>query len=1155
MNRYAGKVRIGVVATLAATAFAIMAVAASNASRASAAAKHPEAIAAPRAIAPSAAAKLHIADLYGKLPLIFERNDGQTDPRAKFISRGEGYTLFLTPTEAVLALRRPGKGPGANFSLSPRAGAKDPGSEIPRAGRAPNDRERDDESGKVETSILRVKMVGASPSAEIQGVDQLAGKSNYFVGNDSKKWRAKVPTYSKVRYRNVYPGIDLVYYGASQRQLEYDFILAPGANPKAIGLRFEGAEKLALNSKGDLVVKLAGGGEVLHHAPEIYQERGGKREQVDGKCVLRGKNTIGFELAAYDSSRAVYIDPGLTYSIFLGGDLPVWGSGIALDSSGNAYVTGLAESTDFPTTLGAFQTTSHACCGGAFVTKLAADGSGVVYSTYLSGSFFDLAFGVAVDSSGFAYVTGYTYSDDFPTTPGAFHATSSRGYFSWGDYFVTNGFVTKLNADGSGLVYSTYLSGSTGNVATGIAVDYKGNAYVTGIAFSDDFPTTPGAFQTSKHAPAYPGANAYAMKLNTDGSGLVYSTYLGGRGGLGFVNNQNFGNPFYNCGCFGEVGIGIAVDSVGNAYVSGWTSSFDFPTTLGAFQTVNHAAASGGNNGFVTKLTADGTGLVYSTYLGGSLGGSGGIYVQGDAAFRIAVDSSGSAFVTGQASSSDFPTTPGAFQTANDAAANGGDNAFVTKLTPDGTALVYSTYLGGSGGSSFGEFSVGIAINSFGDAYVTGYTVSTDFPTTPDALQTINNGGGNPNAFVTELNSDGTALLYSTYLGFGSASVGDWGFGIATDLTGNAYVTGWTIFSGSSLATVGEFRNAATATSSQDAFAAKLDLPQTQTPTPTTSVSVPATLFTGSSPAGNTVPKNLTVRNTGKKPLFIGSVLSSYPAEFAVTGSTCPPGGLAPGLTCTIALGFTPKTLGARSATLSVSDNAKTSPQHVALSGTGTADMITTASVSISTVKWGTTVTSAVTIYNRQTVAVSLSESFSGANAGDFNLASGGTCTATLAALSACTQRFTFTPRVLWKGASPTESATMVVSDSPDVTRPHKIPVTVAATIPDTVLPATVLYGPVYVAPSKPAKTKSITVINLSTFALTISIGSIGGANAADFTLTSGTCSGTLSGNSSCTYAVRFKPSAAIAESANVAVSVSNDPTSPHNVSLTGTGL
>jgi hypothetical protein len=570
-----------------------------------------------------------VMDSYGKLPLSFEANRGQTARQVKFLARGPGYTLFLTPDAAVLSLH-----------------------------------------GQKANAVLRMKLAGANARASVTGADALPGKSNYFIGSDPSQWRTNVPTYGAVKYAAVYPGIDLVYHG-NQRLLEYDFLVAPGADPQAIGIRFQGARKLTVNGEGALVIGL-GGSEVIEPAPVVYQEIGGQRQTVAGRYVLRGRGRVGFSVAEYDRSQPLLIDPTVVYSTYFG---PGLAYGIAVDASGSAYVTGQAASSNFPTTPGAFQTSGEN--GTIFVSKLNATGSALVYSTFLGGpwfpeSVFGSSTGIAVDASGNAYVTGRTPSN-FPTTSGC---------------TTDEVFVTKLNATGSALVYSTCLGGGSGN---GIAVDASGNAYVTG-GTGFGFPTTPGAFQTTYQAE---WGTAFVSKLNAAGSALVYSTFLGGSDS--------------------DDGLGIAVDASGNAYVTGSTSSSNFPTTPSAFQATLGGPSA--QNAFVSKLNATGSALLYSSYLGGS---------NSDEGLGIAVDASGSAYVTGSATSLNFPTTPGAVQTMF---GGGPSDAFVTKVNAIGSALLYSTYLGGSGV----DVGNGIAVDPLGYAYVTGETRSVNFPTTPGA--------------------------------------------------------------------------------------------------------------------------------------------------------------------------------------------------------------------------------------------------------------------------------------------------------------------------------------------------------------------------------------------------------------------------------------
>jgi hypothetical protein len=426
-----------------------------------------------------------------------------------------------------------------------------------------------------------------------------------------------------------------------------------------------------------------------------------------------------------------------------------------VDGSGNAYVTGATTSRTFPITSGAYQTSFESQNEDAFVTKISPDGSALVYSTFLGTGTWNWGSGIAVDSSGNAYVVGGTLSPNFPTTPGAFNTTCTVSQF--GECVYGNAFVTMLNPTGSALVYSTYLGDCAGQSEHfGIAVDSAGNAYITGATEATDFPTTPGAFQTVCNGCTLPyQSNAFVSKLNPSGTALVYSTYLGGEGG--------------------SSGFGIALDSAGDAYVTGGAGP-SFPTTPGAFQTTCGNVGTCGNV-FVTEINPAGSALVYSTYLGGSGG-----FVSADSGSGIAVDGAGNAYVTG-AANSNFPVTPGAFQTVCNCSSPyyyGG--AFVTKLNPTGSALVYSTYLSGSGGA----FGTGIAIDNWGDAYVTGQA-GKNFPTA-NAVQGY--GFGPSNAFVTKLNPAGSALVFSTYLGGGPAGSSDAGFAIATDSSGNAYVSG-----------------------------------------------------------------------------------------------------------------------------------------------------------------------------------------------------------------------------------------------------------------------------------------------------------------------------------------------------------------------------
>jgi hypothetical protein len=637
-----------------------------------------------------------LLESYGRLPLHFERNDGQVDPSVRFLTRGSGYSLFLKSTEAVLALRQ-------------RATAN--------------------------VAVLQFTLAGGNRRPTVAGHGELPGRINYLVGNDPAGWRTNIATYARVHYTDVYPGIDLVYYG-NQQQLEYDFVVAPGADPRRIRMAFHGARDVSINADGDLILSIAGG-EVRQRKPIVYQDARGVREPVHGRYVMKRGRQVGFELGAYDQSRPLVIDPVLVYSTYLGGSSRDEGNDIAVDANGNAYVGGETVSADFPIVSGAYSSLTGGTDG--FVTKLNSTGSTLIYSTYLGGAAEDRVNGVAVDTLGYAYATGETNPSavPFPTTAGAFDTTGNG---------ALDGFVAKLDVTGATLIYSTYLGGASSDRGIGIALDPAGNAYVTGQTFSSAFPTTAAAFDRTLDG----FDDAFVTKVNTAGSGLEYSTYLGG------------GST--------ESGNGIAVDGAGYAYVTGQTMSLSppFPTTLLAFD----SSRGGASDAFVTKLSQAGSALEYSTYLGGS---------SEEIGNGIAVDDAGKPYVTGETSSDDFPTTPGAL----DISRGGISDAFVTKLSLNltGPPLAYSTYLGGTSGESGTD----IAVDRFSNAHVTGSTSSTNFPTSSDAVQSVAGGGGD--AFVSRLDAVGSALVHSTYLGGNNADSGN---GIAVDSRGHAYVTGVT---------------------------------------------------------------------------------------------------------------------------------------------------------------------------------------------------------------------------------------------------------------------------------------------------------------------------------------------------------------------------
>lgn len=659
---------------------------------------------------PGLATAATLAD-YANLPLAFERNIGQAGPQVHYLARGPGYTLLLSPTQAVLRLK-----------------------------------------GDV---ALAMNLVGANSSPRLDALESLPGTSNYLLGNDPARWRTGIPHFARVRYRNAWPGVDILFYG-SQRRLEYDLVVSPGADPRLIQFDFAGARELRIDPRGDLVLHFAGG-EIRQHKPLVYQEVDGVRRPIQGSYVLTAKRRVAFRLAPHDPRRPLIIDPVLSHSSYLGGSGVDSGASIAVDSAGNAYVAGSTLSANLPTL-----TPVQAKWGGnnsmdAFVAKINPSGSALVYATYLGGSDYDIANGIAVDGSGNAYVVGTTASSDFPTV-NPFQERYRGGMFVSGGP-GGDAFVAKLNPTGGALVYSTYLGGSLDDFGNAIAVDPAGNAFVAGYTESKDFPlqdplqgTLRGSFapgmcvisRTGSTVTATFCGDAFVTKLNASGRTLVYSTFLGGN-----EDDRSFA---------------IAVDSSGSAYVSGVTESSDFPTASPA-----QPNSRGGADAFVARLNPNGAALVYSTYLGGSLSDSG---------RGIAVDPAGNAYVAGATSSTNFPS----FNGPQSLSGGGDSDAYVTKLSPTGT-LLYSTYLGGSGTDSAGA----IAVDAQGNACVVGTTSSTNFPTTPSALQSVNR--GNNDAFVTKLAASGSNWVYSSYLG-GTGAEG--GRGIALDAAGNAYLTGAT---------------------------------------------------------------------------------------------------------------------------------------------------------------------------------------------------------------------------------------------------------------------------------------------------------------------------------------------------------------------------
>ena len=658
-----------------------------------------------------------------------EANLGQSDPKYPFLARGRGHYLFLNGAETAVDLR---------------------------------------DARGVSQAVVRMRLENASPSATGEGVDPLSHRLNYFIGD---RHTTNVPVFAQVKFRRIYPGIDLAFY-PNRGEFEHDFIVAPGADPSRIRMRFDGADSVSLQSDGHLAIR-AGKAQVRWQRPRVYQEIRGRKVSVEGRYELTAANTVSFRLGAYDKNQPLVIDPTISYLTYVGQAESSIAGRSTVDTAGNIYLTGATGDGTWPATPGAVTPNKLGFTpSNVFITKMDAAGKALIYSTFIGGAEGELGAAIAVDAQGNAYIAGVTNSFDYPTTAGALRQAIPPASPSNPD--KANCFITKLNASGSAIVYSTYLYGRLKEGCTGIAVDAQGAAYVTGGTDSNDFPTTEGAFQQTyrlgSEAQKY---DIFVSKLNPAGSQLVYSTFLGGGGN--------------------EIGTSIAIDPQGNAYVTGTTTSAtNFPLTQGAADTTY--GGHGGNevwtrwgDAFAFKLNPTGTQLVYSTFIGGN---------KDEMAFSIAVDPQGAAYIVGNTLSTDFFTTPNAFSRTfkgigGEPILKAGD-AFVVKVNPDGRSFGYSTLLGGT----LDDRALQVAVDRTGSAYIVGNTLSADFPVTPDATQIRNRTlAASPttlamgNGFLAQLDPTGSRLVYGTFLG---GTNNDWINGVSVAADGAITVTGTT---------------------------------------------------------------------------------------------------------------------------------------------------------------------------------------------------------------------------------------------------------------------------------------------------------------------------------------------------------------------------
>src|SRR5579862_1469572 len=1007
---------------------------------------------------------------YGRLPMTFEVNQGQASGTVKFLSRGHGYNAFLTTGGMVLNLRTSQAGPVSKNAKAPV-------------------------TSQTVSTTLQFHLVGANANPAIVGEELQPGRVNYFLGKDRTKWHTNVPTYGKVRYKNVYPGIDLIYYGNHQ-QLEYDFAIAPGADPRQIQFEVKGANQIAVDEQGNLVLDTQAS--KLHfQSPIVYQESNGQRTPVAGGYAMKDASHVGFQLASYNSSKPLVIDPVLVYSSYLGGSGDDEAAGIAVDSTGSAYIAGYTDSANFPlAALGSLPANTY----HVFVAKMDPTGSNLVYADYIGGSSGDYGAALVLDSADNVYVTGSTASADFPVVKA--YQSQQPGPYS--------GFLTKLSADGSSLLYSTYLGGNTTDVPMSVAINSLNEVHVAGYTLSSNFPTA-NAYQNtaSPNQGGVSGVYGFLSKFSSDGSSLVYSTYFGGNDTV----VQNCGTPCYPMAL--NAISGIALDANGNAYLTGSTNASNFPVTSGAYQTTN-TTQQAATLGFVSKFGAAGN-LEYSTYFYGSSGSP-----VGPAA--IAVDGSGSAYITGIASSDGtFPITSTSICDPG-TQGFGCSYAFVTKFDPTGSTLLYSTFLGANNYAS----PQSIAIDANGDAYILSATFSASF----QQNNAIESYSGQDDLLLVEIDPAAATQLFATYLG-GSGT--DYPGGIALDSNGNIYVGGSTE-STDFPTTNGVLQNQFGG--SADTFIMKIGA----TSAPFATFSPTSLQFAAEAVGSTTQTQTVLLRNMGSSALSISSIgVSGDFAEFDNCGNSVAAAG-----SCTLTISFTPTATGARTGSITIQDNSAGSPHSIALSGIGQGGsntnpapnaVFTPGNLTFSSVPVTRSgIAQSVTLTNAGNATLNIN---SLQISGDFSQTSN--CASTLSAGAACTITVVFTPT-----AEGTRSGTLTVSDNA-AGSPHTATLSgtgVAAVL--AVAPTTVNFGNVTLGQSSPVQSVSLT----NTGNATLSLSSIQAAG--DFVQTNN-CPSSLAASTTCTINIVFTPAAAGNRSGSLTI-ISGTQGSAQTVSLSGAG-
>jgi hypothetical protein len=1056
------------------------------------------------------------------VPLNFEPNQGQTDPQVQFMSRGSGYLLFLTPGEVVLNLEKqnPSQGMG----------------KIP-------------EGASVET--LRMKLIGANVNAATAGLDPQPGVVSYIIGNDPQKWHTGIRTYGKVNYTQIYPGIDLVFYG-NQRQLEYDFVVTPGADPSRIVWQIDGASA-AINADGNLVLTAANG-PASFKKPLLYQMDGDKKIAIEGSFAVAG-NRVGFRLGSYNRAKALIIDPVLSYASYLGGSnvdnigatqgfgasgTDSQSQGLAVDSVGSIYVTGYTQSTDFPTQVPyePYKAKSTGATGPwAFVTKFSPNGSSLVYSTYLGGSNQDYASAIAVDSSG-AYVTGWTNSPDFPVTAGAYQTICEPEPYNGNEVTdcalngPTSAFLTKLNASGTSLAYSTFLGGLGNSSGWAVAVDSAGRAYLAGneqIYCYDEpnsnpypytcFPTTSGAVIAGTAANGHSPQYAFAAVFDPAGANLLYSTIYGDENGVEPICTPPTGST---CPAGTTYGNGITVDPNGNFYLIGSTNAGFLPTTAGVIQPtsgpLNNEGFINGFRGYVAKFnpvtSTSGASLAYGTYLGGPTTPGTVDYAGG-----IIADSSGNSYITGVSQSPDFPVTQGAYQKV---LGTSGWSAFVTKLNSTGSAIKWSTFLGGNGAQV--QEAGSIQMDGNGDLYILGRAQNR--LSVPWVNPVESNSTGNTEPFVAEIDPTGSQLLFSTPVA-GDGTYAQGPGGLAVDALGNIYFAGNTFNGGGLYITPGSFQQNFGG-GGGDGYVAVIaahgtaSVALTPAPSPVQfGATVTLTAVITSTAQYGSVPTGTVSFQNGSTVLGTGALDGTGTASYDTSS-------LAPGNYTLTAVYSGDNTYASVSGTAQLTVNATDSAPTILPSAAAFGNQTVNTSAQI-----------AVKVTNAGTDPLVIT-SVSPASAFDFTQTNN--CATTLAVNASCTVTIAFKPASLT-----TESAPFTITDNAGTQTIQATGTGVNAPAPQATLSSTSL-----TFTAQPTKTTSaaqtVTLTNSGTAALTItSIAATG-----DFAETS-TCGSSLAATANCSISVTFTPTAAGSRTGTLTIT-DNASSSIQSVTLSGTG-